>query len=64
MLDPQSMANSIKASLTAAGFKPTHEKCPGDAYWLAISTGIINHIKADAVVPVTGGSSSGNYKVT
>lgn len=64
MLEPESMAKSIEESLESAGFKPLHQKGAGHSYWVAVSEGIIKDIKSNAIVNVTGGSSSGSYKVT
>ena len=64
-LDQTVLKTQINNELTARGLSPLNPATGGEAerYIEALAVAIVNHIKADAEVPVTGGSSAGVYKV-
>lgn len=62
-LEAEKLAQDIENAMTANGFAPLEDKAAGHKWWLAFAEGIVTHITENAEVPVSGGSSSGNYKV-
>lgn len=57
------ISNAI-SKLTAKGFGTSHPEWKGDDMVEAIVEAVFEEIKANADVIVTGGSSSGTYKIT
>lgn len=54
----------IVSKLEAAGFKTNGEHAFVSIMAKAVAEAVVEHVTADALVEVTGGSSSGSYKVT
>lgn len=67
-LTATSMMAKVKAAIAAVPAQQVDSGSSADAYrdaiLLALCQGIIDEIKANAEVPVTGGSSAGTYPVT
>lgn len=54
----------IQANLKAEGFELAGKHAFADKLAKAVAKAVVEHIQANAQVPVTGGSSAGVYKVT
>lgn len=62
-LNTSSLEGLITAKLEAAGFNVTGKHSQATVMAKAIAESVVEHITANAEVSVTGGSSSGTYKV-
>lgn len=63
-LDSNKTTDKALAKLQAAGFEINGEFSKQREFVQAIVEAVIEDIKSDAEVAVTGGSSAGTYKVT
>ena len=54
----------IVSKLETAGFKTSGEHAFVSVMAKAVAEAVVEHVTADALVGVTGGSSKGSYKVT
>ena len=63
-LDSSSLEGLITSKLKAAGFNVSGEHSKANVMAKAIAEAVVEHITANAEVPVPGGSSKGIYKVT
>lgn len=63
-LDSDKTTENALTKLTAAGFVVDGQFSKQREFVQAIVKAVYEDIKADAEVPVTGGSSKGTYKVT
>ncbi|MUK91581.1 hypothetical protein GNP80_03835 [Aliivibrio fischeri] len=63
-LDSNKTTNKVLEKLQAAGFVVDGQFSKQKPFVQAIVEAVIEDIKADAVVEVTGGSSAGSYKVS
>lgn len=63
-LDSEKTTEKALTKLTAAGFVVDGKFSKQREFVQAIVEAVYEDIKADAEVPVTGGSSAGTYKVT
>ena len=59
-----SLETKIKAELESAGIVTTGEHAKALAIATAIANAVVDEIQTNALVVVSGGSSSGSYKVT
>lgn len=62
-LNKSDLQGRIVAELTAQGAEPTGEHSWVNQLAQAIANAVVDEIQTNAEVPVTGGSSSGTYKV-
>ncbi len=63
-LNSDPLKDLMISNLTAEGFNTKNEHALIDRLTTAFAKAIVTHLKADAQVEVTGGSSSGVYKVS
>ncbi len=63
-LSSSTLSNMMVAELQAQEFVTSGEHAKAKKMCDALAKAIVDHIKASAQVPVTGGSSSGKYQVT
>lgn len=63
-LDKQVLEGLIISKLQGSGFKTSGDHAFVQVIANAVAESVVEHIQAAAVVPVNGGSSAGNYKVT
>lgn len=68
MITKQTMSESIKTALKSKGYEivePASKiKMFGSEVIDAIAEGVVNELKANAEVNVSGGSSAGTYKIS
>lgn len=62
-LNDGALKSLILGNLTAAGWNVGNEHARTAELAEAIAKAVVTHIQTDAQVAVTGGSSSGSYKV-
>ena len=63
-LNSSALKTLIISECNSRGFDVGNKHSRMDVLAEAIAVAVVKHITANAVVPVSGGSSSGNYKVT
>ncbi len=63
-LNPATLKGLIITELQAKGFATEGEHSKNADLAEAIAKAVVTHITTMAVVPVSGGSSAGNYQVT
>ena len=63
-LSKSSLKSKIETELQAQGFVLGGEFAMASKLAEAIANAVVDEITQNAAVPVTGGSSTGNYKVT
>tara|TARA_R110002167_G_scaffold98718_10_gene259422 strand:+ start:2823 stop:3020 length:198 start_codon:yes stop_codon:yes gene_type:complete len=62
-LSAETLKALIVTELTAAGFVTQGQYARSEQLATALARAIVGHIQQAAEVPVSGGSSSGNYSV-
>jgi hypothetical protein len=63
-LSKSALEGLIISKLQAAGFNTTGKHSQAQIMAKAVAEAVVEHIQAQAEVPVTKGSSAGAYKVT
>ena len=65
-LSDSSLKARIISEMQSQGFNPTNAATNGEAekFFEALAKAIVDEITTNAIVPVPGGSSAGNYPVT
>jgi len=63
-LSKSSLKGRVESELVAVGFDISNEHCASSKMAQAIANAVIDEITSNGQVVVTGGSSSGTYKVS
>ena len=63
-LEASALEALISEKMRAAGFKLDNQHCMTRFFIRAITEGVVDHIKSNAEVAITSGSSAGRHRVT